>query len=52
MAKPAAGIFRGGDENTLVGVAVDGKSFIQNGRTLDVRMELGGSSARGVNIAR
>ena len=48
MAKVAAEVFRRGDENTLVGVAVDGKSFRQNGRTADVRMELGGNRAGGL----
>ena len=42
MAKHAAGVFRRGDETTFVGVTVDAKSFRQNGRTADVRMELGG----------
>ena len=52
LRKPADGIFRRGAENTVVGVAADGESFCQNGRTVDVRVEIGGSSARGVNLAR
>ena len=52
LAKPAAGVFRRGDENTLVGVAVDGKSFRQKGRTADVCMELGGNRAGGVDLTR
>ena len=41
MGKDAAGVFRGSDENTLVGVVFDGESFCQNGRTVDVRVESG-----------
>ena len=40
MGKPAAGVFRVGDENTLVGVADDDNSFCQKGRTFDVHAGL------------
>ena len=52
MGKPAAGVFGGSNENTLIGVAVDVKSFCQNGRTVDVCVQFVGSIARGVNLAR
>ena len=52
LTKFAAGIFRRGDENTLVRVAIDGKSFRQNDRTADVRMELGGNTAGCVDLKR
>ena len=52
MAKFAAGIIRRGDENTLVRVAIDGKSSRQNVRTADVLMELGGNRAGGVDLTR
>ena len=48
MAKFAAGIIRRGDENTLVRVAIDGKSFLQNVRT----SELGGNRAGGVDLTQ
>ena len=50
LAKSAAGILRRGDENTLVRVTNHGKSFCQDGRTTDVRMEPGGNRTRGVDL--
>ena len=50
--EPAARVLRRYDESTLVGIAIDGESFCQNGITVHVHMVFVVKGVSGVNLAR